>query len=367
MITSEARIRANRLNAQKSTGPRTEEGKAASRANSLKHGLTGAGIVGSDEDLAAVGRLAATLREEMRPSTAFGSILVDRMAALAVRMDRCGRRESASIAERVRHAATDFDDRRADEADGCFARLVDPDRASDPGPLLRKLRRTPEGLTRLIQGWVDLASAIRRPELSPWGEGHLRTFEALSGRRPTDLAPSRASILARVLVEGDLSGLGAAEAAPLAGLGLEGRAAWARDRLVALITEEVDELEATYHDLDRASIELDRAEAATRALFDPSQEATLARKYEAAAERGFYRALREFEQAEARVERVAMADPSADAPRGSLASFFPGTAAPAGRDEPAPPSPRIGHVDRSEGRPEPVGAPRPEGGSGGVR
>ena len=36
---SEARLAANRANAQKSTGPRTEEGKAASSQNALKHGI----------------------------------------------------------------------------------------------------------------------------------------------------------------------------------------------------------------------------------------------------------------------------------------------------------------------------------------
>ena len=42
---SEARLLANRANALKSTGPRTVEGKEASRANAYKHGLTGSGTV----------------------------------------------------------------------------------------------------------------------------------------------------------------------------------------------------------------------------------------------------------------------------------------------------------------------------------
>ncbi|MFZ1141684.1 MAG: hypothetical protein WAN76_21100, partial [Candidatus Sulfotelmatobacter sp.] len=36
---SEARLRANRENAKKSTGPKTARGKACSRRNALKHGL----------------------------------------------------------------------------------------------------------------------------------------------------------------------------------------------------------------------------------------------------------------------------------------------------------------------------------------
>jgi hypothetical protein len=40
MIISEKRLLANRRNAQRSTGPRTAEGKQISRNNALRHGLT---------------------------------------------------------------------------------------------------------------------------------------------------------------------------------------------------------------------------------------------------------------------------------------------------------------------------------------
>ena len=45
MSTSEARSNANRANALKSTGPKTEAGKLPSRINSLWHGLAGSGAV----------------------------------------------------------------------------------------------------------------------------------------------------------------------------------------------------------------------------------------------------------------------------------------------------------------------------------
>ena len=45
-----------------------------------------------------------------------------------------------------------------------------------------------------------------------------------------------------------------------------------------------------------------RAEAGDRALFDPSKEATLARRYEAAAERGFFKALKELRHRAAEAE-----------------------------------------------------------------
>jgi len=37
--TSDKKAASNRCNAQKSTGPRTEQGKANSRLNALKHGI----------------------------------------------------------------------------------------------------------------------------------------------------------------------------------------------------------------------------------------------------------------------------------------------------------------------------------------
>ena len=55
MPATEAQIRANQANARLG-GPKTEAGKARSRANSYKHGLTGAGVVLPIEESAEVER-----------------------------------------------------------------------------------------------------------------------------------------------------------------------------------------------------------------------------------------------------------------------------------------------------------------------
>ena len=70
-----------------------------------------------------------------------------------------------------------------------------------------------------------------------------------------------------------------------------------------------------------------KAEACARAMFDPSKEATLARKYEAAAERGFLRALKELRQLEKESRgRERAAAPAFDiaAHQAKLASFLSG-------------------------------------------
>src|SRR5580704_3702678 len=50
MSISEAQLEANRLNAKKSTGPTTEEGKKRSALNGMRHGLTGAAFIMTVED-----------------------------------------------------------------------------------------------------------------------------------------------------------------------------------------------------------------------------------------------------------------------------------------------------------------------------
>ena len=49
-MTTEAQVNANRANAQKSTGPRTPEGKAKVAQNALKHGLLAKQAVVAGED-----------------------------------------------------------------------------------------------------------------------------------------------------------------------------------------------------------------------------------------------------------------------------------------------------------------------------
>ena len=51
MVASQARVDANRRNAQKSTGPKTPEGQQKSRANAIKHGLCSLTVIAESEEL----------------------------------------------------------------------------------------------------------------------------------------------------------------------------------------------------------------------------------------------------------------------------------------------------------------------------
>ena len=78
-MATPAQITANRANAQKSTGPRSAEGKSASRFNALKHGIDAASIVIPGEDPADYDALAAHYLHEYRPQSASESFHVDTM------------------------------------------------------------------------------------------------------------------------------------------------------------------------------------------------------------------------------------------------------------------------------------------------
>ena len=92
----------------------------------------------------------------------------------------------------------------------------------------------------------------------------------------------------------------------------------------AALSERVRQAEADFvapEGADAETVARLRAEAAARAMFDPSKEASLARKYEASAERGFFRALKELRQLEKQAKAI---DPAAEleASRRELASFL---------------------------------------------
>ncbi|MBV9085116.1 MAG: hypothetical protein JOZ62_20770 [Acidobacteriaceae bacterium] len=79
-MSTQAQIAANQANAQHSTGPRTEEGKAASCRNNFRHGFTGAFNLLPSEDEDEFNALVTALRLEHNPSTPTENILVDKMA-----------------------------------------------------------------------------------------------------------------------------------------------------------------------------------------------------------------------------------------------------------------------------------------------
>ena len=76
-MASLRQIEANRLNARKSTGPRSVEGKAASRMNALQSGIDAQSQIIRGEDPAALESLAAEYLERFQPATPEERLYVD--------------------------------------------------------------------------------------------------------------------------------------------------------------------------------------------------------------------------------------------------------------------------------------------------
>jgi hypothetical protein len=87
-MTSFRKFEANRLNAVRSTGPKTEEGKQRSRLNAVRHGLTAETVVGHLEDAEDYKAFEATIIADYCAETAVARELVLRLASLLWRLRR---------------------------------------------------------------------------------------------------------------------------------------------------------------------------------------------------------------------------------------------------------------------------------------
>jgi hypothetical protein len=100
-MSSTAQAIANIENAQKSTGPRTEAGKAASSLNALKHGLTAQTVLLPGEDEVAYQRLCADTFENWNPIKEQEKALVQSLCDTQWRITRCARLEAVILSAEI--------------------------------------------------------------------------------------------------------------------------------------------------------------------------------------------------------------------------------------------------------------------------
>jgi len=96
-MDSRARRAANKRNAQLSTGPRTDTGKATSARNATKHGLLSRQVVLPDENAADFDGFRDRLVEDLAPSGELESVLAERIVLAAWRLRRVVRLEAAVV------------------------------------------------------------------------------------------------------------------------------------------------------------------------------------------------------------------------------------------------------------------------------
>jgi len=97
-MASVAQIQANRLNAQKSTGPRTPEGKEKASRNAIRHGLLAREAVIQGENPAEFEVYREGMLQELTPAGAVEAMLAERVVGLSWRLLRAQRLQNAAFA-----------------------------------------------------------------------------------------------------------------------------------------------------------------------------------------------------------------------------------------------------------------------------
>src|SRR5471030_2338430 len=87
-MATERQIAANRQNAKKSTGPKTEDGKLRSRKNAFRHGLTAQTVISLVENADEYADLETLIIADYEPQTTVERLLVERLASLLWRLRR---------------------------------------------------------------------------------------------------------------------------------------------------------------------------------------------------------------------------------------------------------------------------------------
>src|SRR6266568_196403 len=102
-MTSYRQIEANRRNALRSTGPKTEAGKQASRCNAVRHGLTAETVIGTLEDTEDYKAFEAAITADYDAQSAVERELVLRLASVLWRLRRATTMETGLFEIQAQH------------------------------------------------------------------------------------------------------------------------------------------------------------------------------------------------------------------------------------------------------------------------
>jgi hypothetical protein len=196
-MTSPAQIEANRANAEHSTGPATAAGKAASRYNATRHGLTSQVACMTWEDRDAFNEFCAALVAEYRPEGAIETHLAQAIAEDNWRLNRARAIEHNifALGHSASTPAADTDNAQIDAALAQAQTFCDQGKTFGLITLYeQRIHRNLKGNLDRLQNLKDERRAARARALDELLE--LKEFDRLSGKaEPVAEAGSNGSVV----------------------------------------------------------------------------------------------------------------------------------------------------------------------------
>jgi hypothetical protein len=186
-MTSYRQIEANRRNALKSTGPRTEAGKQASRCNAVRHGLTAETVIGALEDAEDYKAFEATITADYDAQSAVERELVLRLASLLWRLRRATTMETGLFEIQAEHLSSYRQTRQRlpdsrEIIHAVFGRADVHNRNSDVAP--KDLVHTCVGTIRSNNSTIEFARCfLRLANLPNFAFDRLSRYEATLWRQ----------------------------------------------------------------------------------------------------------------------------------------------------------------------------------------
>lgn len=156
-------IAANRRNALKSTGPKSESGKKRSRTNALIHGLAGDGAVLLEIDAAKLSERMSAWRADFDLRTRDDEWNFEQLVISSIQIEACQSEEFKHRAHTAARAEQAWDDDRRDEIE----KLADAI-SRKPSRVAHQLLCSRQGCEWLIERWRGLERVLEaRGEWGP--------------------------------------------------------------------------------------------------------------------------------------------------------------------------------------------------------
>ena len=162
-MATEKQIAANQRNAERSTGPKSAEGKEKVARNALKHGLAGHGVIFPEEMAGQIQDRREFFWKSCKPDGPLQQWFYDRICIESVRADHCLHRSIALKDEAATRAGESWDDDRALEAEELGGTL-----SKQPERVQPRLLQSKHGALWLLAQWEELER--RHERLGRWAE-----------------------------------------------------------------------------------------------------------------------------------------------------------------------------------------------------